>query len=52
MKIKTQEVKIFRYVCPKCSIFLGKIPPSACPKCKTHLERDFTTPQPIYSHFR
>ena len=42
MKIRIQKIEIIRFVCPRCSVFLGKFPPIECPRCKEKLE-----PSPI-----
>ena len=56
MKIKTQEVKIIRFICPSCNIFLGKDLDkiaSQCPRCKTVIEKfDFELPDPYLTHFK
>jgi len=56
MKIKTQVVKITRFICPRCNIFLGKDLdkiPDLCVRCKTELEKwNFTMPDPYLTHFQ
>jgi len=56
MKIITQEVKIIRFICPLCKIFLGKDLDkidNVCPRCKTYIDKfDFPLPDPYLSHFK
>jgi len=56
LKIKTQEVKIVRFICPNCNIFLGKDLDKIadlCPRCKTQIEKfEFALPDPYLTHFK
>jgi len=55
LKIKTQEVKIIRFICPNCNIFLGKDLDKIadlCPRCKTQIEKfEFALPDPYLTKF-
>ncbi len=49
MKVKMNT--IVHFICPKCSIFLGKDSsklPGICPRCHTTIEL-FDSPKPIYT---
>jgi len=58
MKIKTQEVKIIRFICPSCNRYLGKDLSKIadiCPNkdCLEKIERfDFDLPDPYLTHFQ
>lgn len=38
MKIDKKQLFYYRMTCPKCSVFLPKIPPPFCPRCNTQLD--------------
>jgi len=58
MKIKTQEVKIIRFICPSCNRYLGKDLDKIadiCPNkdCLVKIERfDFPLPNARLTHFQ
>jgi len=58
LKIKTQEVKIIRFICPKCNRYLGKDLEKIddqCPNkdCLVKIEKfDFALPDPYLTHFQ
>jgi len=58
LKIKTQEVKIIRFICPKCNRYLGKDLDkieNICPNkdCNCEIEKfDFPLPNAQLTHFQ
>jgi len=46
LKIIEKKIVIVRLMCPKCSVFLGKMPPALCPRCKTELSLGGVFPDP------